>query len=71
MSKPIKDAIPNMAKSARRRMEKDRLLHLSDIVEKTGGYRRWKLPKYARKLLDQTPDDQPTGTDVILWPGQY
>ena len=71
LSKPIKDAIPNMSKSTLRRMEKDRLLHLSDIVDETGGYRRWKLPEYARELLDQLPDDPPTGTDVILWPGQY
>ena len=53
------DAIPHMVNSTLRRMEKDRILHLSDIVD-----------KYARGLLNQLPDDQFTGIDVILKLGQ-
>ena len=71
LSRSIKEALPDTSRSILRPLEKDRLLHISDIVDDRSGYRRWTLPRYAQELLDGLPGDPLTGDDFILWPGQY
>ena len=71
LSRSRNEAIPNISKTMLRRLEKDRLLHISDIVDDISGFRRWAIPTYARRLLGELAADPPTGDDVLLWPGQY
>ena len=71
LSRSIKEAMPNISKTILRRLKKDRLLHISDIVDKISGFRRWAIPSYACEVLGELADDPPTGDDFILWPGQY
>ena len=63
--------MPRLTRAMLKRLAKDQITHIGDIIDDSTGERQWRLPAYAREYADGLPDEPPAGTELLLWPGQY
>ena len=71
MNTTISRAMPRLPRAMLKRLAKDKITHIGDMIDDSSGARQWRLPSYAREYSEDLPDEPPAGRELLLWPEQY
>ena len=64
----ISTAMPRLPRAMLKRLAKDKITHIGDIIDDSTGELLWHLPAYAREYADDLPDEPPAGKELLLLP---